>query len=803
MSSAGMFEGFDFHMPDEQWLARVRRADSNGDSPSSVLPGHGPSDGGYEIGQRLGPYELVRQIATGGMGTVWMAARVDEHFDRMVAIKLIKRGMDTDEIVKRFRLERQVLATLVHPHIARLYDGGATNDGRPYLVMEHVEGVPILEYCQTNQLDVEQRLQLFGRVCLVVHHAHSNLVLHRDLKPSNILVTAQGDPKLLDFGIAKLLDDGGSAGTAMTATDGRVLTPRYASPEQVRGDRLTTATDVYSLGVVLYELLAGRPPYRLEAGTRAEIERAVLEQEPPNLSLAVQRRDDLAGANRKRLSHRLRGDLDAIAAIALQKEAAGRYQSAEQFAEDVRRHLEGLPLLARRPGLVARTLRLVRRRRGALLAAALGGALSLAIGTLFVMYWFLVPGWFDEHVRAAHLTFVERHTNHAVYNIIFWNMPVNRTRDIRERAGMEGLSPDVQEEALAEYGAALRLSPSNDTVRLERAVLLLADALADNSDRVLELTASLADDIPLTCSYAETSHLDGLIPQFGLSELQAADAADLRCLGLLAMLRGNLETTLDAWPCLQLEEADPLVEASLGNIYLALDEPELAYPRLLSAHRAFPRTGALAVYLADAAVRCGDVGQARLLLGRAADLELEDNSFPVERVRMLCLLAEGDIESAMDLYDQTDLERYNPIATVQLAAHFERSGDDLTALRVLAGRLQTEPRKEQATPVKFARLMEAWWSDLPEQEQTDLSRDAVGADTEDPESFMSLLRSYTVAIASLTQYGEPHPLATRARWTQLARPVDAERLAAARTDLLGLAERLRVTSAEHKSHTPE
>src|SRR5207253_391487 len=204
-------------------------------------------------GSRIGPYKIIREIGRGGMGTVYLAARADD-FEKRVAIKLIKRGMDTDEILSRFRNERQILANLDHPNIARLLDGGTTTDGLPYFVMEYIEGQTIDEYCEARKLATAERLQLFRMVCGAVHYAHQNLVVHRDLKPSNILVTPEGVPKLLDFGIAKILSPTGGLETTLI----HALTPEYASPEQLRGQAVSTASDVYSLGVVLYQLLTGQ-----------------------------------------------------------------------------------------------------------------------------------------------------------------------------------------------------------------------------------------------------------------------------------------------------------------------------------------------------------------------------------------------------------------------------------------------------------------------------------------------------------------------------------------------------------------
>lgn len=256
------------------------------ESPLDAMPGAHIEDS--MTGKRIGAYMIVREIGRGGMGAVYEAVRDDDQYQTRVAIKIIKRGMDTDFILRRFRNERQILARLNHPHIARLLDGGTTEDGLPYFVMECIEGQPITEYADERRLANDERLKLFRAVCSAVQYAHQNLVIHRDIKPGNILVTAEGVPKLLDFGIAKLLHpDLSSQATALTAVELRAMTPEYASPEQVCGGTITTASDVYSLGMLLYELLTGRLPYRFKTRRADDIARAVCEQEPDKPSDSI------------------------------------------------------------------------------------------------------------------------------------------------------------------------------------------------------------------------------------------------------------------------------------------------------------------------------------------------------------------------------------------------------------------------------------------------------------------------------------------------------------------------------------
>jgi eukaryotic-like serine/threonine-protein kinase len=285
-------------------------------------------------GQTIGHYHLIRRIGRGGIGEVYEATRAKRQFEQQVAIKIIKRGMDTDFVRDRFTRERRILARLEHPHIARLIDGGATEDGLPYLVMEFVKGHAISEYCEANQLSINERLKLFRQVCAAVQFAHQNLVVHRDIKPSNILIGKDGVPKLLDFGIAKLLNlDPLTLADAetRTVTEMRLMTPEYASPEQVHGKDITTASDIYSLGVVLYELLTGVRPHQFKTRSPFEIERAICDTETEKPSAAVTRSTNAPAKLRKQLA----GDLDNIVLMAMRKEPERRYQSVQQFSEDI------------------------------------------------------------------------------------------------------------------------------------------------------------------------------------------------------------------------------------------------------------------------------------------------------------------------------------------------------------------------------------------------------------------------------------------------------------------------------------
>jgi non-specific serine/threonine protein kinase/serine/threonine-protein kinase len=344
--------------------------------------------------EQIGPYKIEKEIGRGGMGAVYLATRDDGEYRRQVALKIVKRGMDTDFILNRFRNERKTLAGFDHLNIARLWDGGATNDGLPYFAMEYVVGLPINEYCDRHRLSVAERLKLFRRVCAAVQYAHQRLVVHRDLKPGNILVTSEGVPKLLDFGIAKVLSPDGDTAT-MTALPLRAMTPEYASPEQLRGQIVTTASDVYSLGIILYELLTGQKPYQIDSRAPVEVVRAITEQPPTKPSTAVARGQKPEVSNQKLL----RGDLDNIALKAMHLDPARRYGSVAEFSEDIRRYLDGLPVMARRDTFAYRAGKFVRRNKVAV------GAAVFALATLIAGS--IATAW-EAHVARTHQLIAER-----------------------------------------------------------------------------------------------------------------------------------------------------------------------------------------------------------------------------------------------------------------------------------------------------------------------------------------------------------------------------------------------------------
>ena len=379
--------------------------------PAPPSAGSGVSPSGFATGkqhqhpERLAGYRIQQVLGQGGMGVVYLAKREDSTFAQRVALKVIKRGMDTEDIVRRFELERKVLSGLNHPNIARLIDGGTTEDGRPYFALEYVEGMPIDKYCDQQRLSTKQRIEIFRKVCSAVQYAHQNLIVHRDIKPGNVIVTTEGEPKLLDFGIAKLLNPSLFEVIEVTGPGMRLMTPEYASPEQVRGDPITTSSDVYSLGVMLYELLTGRRPYKFKTRLQHEIVRIVCEEEPEKPSTAISRTPpepvgELAAPSEgvesrkqsiaaeggvEKLRRRLQGDIDDIVLKALEKSTSRRYTTADQLAEDLKRHIEGMPVTARPPSVGYRVGKFVRRNR-TMVTAAGAVVIALSLGVIGTSY---------------------------------------------------------------------------------------------------------------------------------------------------------------------------------------------------------------------------------------------------------------------------------------------------------------------------------------------------------------------------------------------------------------------------------
>ncbi len=568
---------------------------------TGITDGSGPAFG--EAGARVGCYEVERLIARGGMGEVYLARRADAEFDKRVAIKVLHCHLASEGMLQRFHRERQVLASIDHPHVSRLIDGGTTDTGLPYLVMEFIDGRSILEHCDTREVTVRERVELFRTVCRAVSYAHQCLVIHRDIKPSNILVTAEGEVKLLDFGIARLLEDDGDPVATATLTRTVALTPAYCSPEQIRGATMSTATDVYSLGVVLYELLAGCLPYDLSGLPRYAAERIVCESEPPPPSAAT-----LARQRR----HELRGDLDTIVLMAMRKDPERRYATVESFIDDLDRYLDGFPVKAHRHSLGYRARKLVRRNKPQVAAGvvALAGAVVAVVG--------LIVGW----ARA-------RDANHIAEN--------ERAFAVAARLESQGVV-DFLERMMASASPYERGRSATLLELLGDAESLIRTRLGDQPDVEASVRLALARTYLNLLSYADAvPHLERSLRHF--RTLRKREDSLAECLTLLGLCRSELSFTGEADPrgvvamqteaLLLREEAfeapHTLIAQTLRHLAIAIwaeaegPPPDEVVTRLESAISAYGTLGLAET--ADAALAWVTLGHAMASRGDAAAAE--------------------------------------------------------------------------------------------------------------------------------------------------------------------------------------
>jgi eukaryotic-like serine/threonine-protein kinase len=479
---------------------------------------------------RIGPYRVLRTLGAGGMGEVFLAERADAQFDQRVAIKVVHAGMASRAVHSRLKMERQILAQLNHPNIARLLDGGSMGDGASYLVMEYVDGVALDQYCDSNQLDINARLRLFQAVCAAVHYAHQNLVVHRDLKPSNILVTAAGVPKLLDFGIAKLLDErqSGQHTLAVTHADLRVMTPDHASPEQIRGQPITTSSDVYVLGVLLYKLMCGASPFVIPSMRLSEIERAICEKDALPASHAVVVDEsahargvaDARSTSPNRLRRALRGDLDNMVAMAMRKEPERRYGSAQQFASDVQRYLDGMPVIARRDTLSYRSAKFISRHWLPVSAAAAVLFLIIAFATTTYQQSLRLAAERDHVAQQRELADRERIRAEEVSGFL---VNLFKLSDPEENRGNQVTARELLDEGAQKLRAELRDQPATKAALLGT-VGAVYDSLGQFQDAVGVLTESLA----LQPGGGSKERIDTLIElgraRSGAGDLQGAEA---------------------------------------------------------------------------------------------------------------------------------------------------------------------------------------------------------------------------------------------------------------------------------------
>jgi eukaryotic-like serine/threonine-protein kinase len=489
-------------------------------------------------GDRIGPYRVLRTLGVGGMGEVFLAERADAEFEQQVAIKVVFGGTVARAVQSRLRIERQILAQLDHPNIAHLLDGGSLNDGAAYLVMEYVDGVPIDVYCDSNRLDIAARLRLFQTICGAVHYAHQNLIVHRDLKPSNILVTAAGDPKLLDFGIAKLLDErqAGHHTVAMTHSDIRIMTPDHASPEQVRGQPITTSSDVYVLGVLLYKLLAGSGPFFIASMRLAEIERAICEKDPPLPSSAVITDDstaareiaDARSTHPKRLRRSLRGDLDNIVLMAMRKEPERRYASAQQMASDIQRHLHGMPVIARRDTMPYRTAKFVKRHWLPVSAGAIVFFLILAFAATTYVQSLRIAAERDRVAEQRERAERERVRAEEVSSFL---VNLFKLSDPEENRGNQ-----VTARELLDSGAKRLQSELKDQPETKAALLSTVGAVYDSLGQYQDALPILNQSLQLQPQAHDKSRINTLLElaqaRIGAGDLSGAEAPSQEALHL-------------------------------------------------------------------------------------------------------------------------------------------------------------------------------------------------------------------------------------------------------------------------------
>jgi serine/threonine-protein kinase len=616
-----------------------------------------------ETGRRLGPYRLIREIGRGGMGAVYLAARDDREFEQQAAIKIV-RGILAPGRLQRFRAERQILASLVHPNVARLLDGGTTDDGVPYFVMEFVDGAPIDVFSRDRHLAVRERLTLFLQVCDAVSYAHRRLIVHRDLKPTNILVTADGTPKLLDFGIAKLIADEEESPTAALTIE-PLLTPEYASPEQARGNVVTTATDVYSLGVLLFELLTGERPYRFASKRADEVTRVICEQQPPRPSSLAHGRA-------------LKGDLDTIVLTALEKEPTRRYASADALGDDIRRHLAGEPVLVRPATFAYRASRFARRHRRAVAAAA--------AGVLLLTGWGVTAS--IQARRVARERDAARQVTAFLVDLFASTDPAEtRSKDVTAREildrGVERLNdlddrPDIKAQLLDAIGKVYRSLGAR-----ERATTLLTDALQlherldgrdapQTTDTINELAETMREAGRLDT--AEPLYREALTARerrFGRRSLEVAQS--LNNLALLMHARGHdkeAQPLFEEAVSIQREKLgpnNPKVAVTLGNLSLvARDQARYADAERLARQTLSIRLATLGdvhPYTANAYMA---LGQVLNMAGRSAEavepmthaIELQrriygdDHPIVDSSLNNLASLRQdlGDLEAAEPLY---------------------------------------------------------------------------------------------------------------------------------------------------------
>jgi serine/threonine protein kinase/Tfp pilus assembly protein PilF len=655
------------------------------------------------IGDRIGAYRILHTLGVGGMGEVYLAERVDAEFEQKVAIKVVHAESLRRGSQSRFKVERQILAQLDHPNIAHLLDGGTLPDGTAYIVMEYVDGVPIDVYCDSNRLDIPARLRLFQTVCAAVHYAHQNLIVHRDLKPSNILVTQTRVPKLLDFGIAKLLDDdrAGPHTVAVTHADLRMLTPDHASPEQVRGEPITTASDVYVLGVLLYKLLTGIGPFVIPSMRLTDIEKAICEKTPPLASHAVgpdvATTAAVAARNTSvyRLRRTLQGDLDNIVSKAMHKEPARRYGSSQQMANDIQRYLEGKPVIARRDTVSYRSTKFVQRHWLPVSVGAAMVALTLAFATTMYVESQRIA---VERDRAAQLRAAAELEKARAQEVSAFLVNLFKLSDPSENRGNQVTARELLDSGAKRLQAALQDQPETKAT-----LLATVGAVYDSLGQFQEAVPLLQQSLSLQPASAARPRVDALLElgraQLGAGNLSASEAPIEQALHLAQRDHGasSQETGRALWAYGRLRheqgrfgEAKDLYERAL-DILEATQAPAIDVAALLDD-------------LAQAYARDLQWARAKQTYERALDIDRsvlgDDNPRVATHLHNLAVVAQnmGDLRQAESLYRDAIARQERAYGNEHVETARSRGNYGLLLQR--EGRLtEAEPQLRQALAV--------------------------------------------------------------------------------------------------------